>query len=624
MNGGNEEIGKQFGFVRFIGIKNEELLVKSLASIWIGNHHVYAAVARYQLSNAQHVASKGVAEVRNNTRKQEVKYDNHSVKHSTHVNSSRSYASIVHGMDRSKGDSKSSDKKVLNLTELDLIRVNDTTKDVMVKVKVVGSMINIHRICRNEGFINLKVHHIGGLWTWVQFENAEACMNFKANATLRQVFASIKLILKNFILDERVIWIEINGLPLCTWGSAALKKVASLVGKFMFFEVDQAQNMSIGRMCIATKHMQHIDEQVTVVINVEHFDIHISELATWNIRIEDDHETETENRRRVNEERQNMDDSVDLNVHEEVDIGMDEEVESVKNISQQKDDVRVENSPVDRVPKHQSPRPKHVPSLSSNSISSTRFARYSKKEYKGHSMLFEIDRMIEVGGALGYGVRRCRKSRKHILNGSEHYSSKTLFTSRNCPSREGMEGKSFEEGLAEITEALKRLQSTLLFHQTKLKESFRQARQDFSLARQDISLATEKLHISIKAAIKEEAGTPSSKCCTWEHPCSWAECTKEHYSSETLFTSRNCPSREGMKGKSFEEGLAEITETLKRPQSTLLFPQTKLKESFRQARQDFSLVRRDISLATEKLYRSIKAAIKEEIDHEEQFDFLGV
>ncbi|GJW23410.1 putative reverse transcriptase domain-containing protein [Tanacetum coccineum] len=76
----------------------------------------------------------------------------------------------------------------------------------------------------------------------------------------------------------------------------------------------------------------------------------------------------------------------------------------------------------------------------------------------------------------------------------------------NCPSREGIEGKSFEEGLAQITETLKRLQSTLMFHQTKLKESFRQARQDFSLARRDISLATEKLHRSIKAAIKEEDG----------------------------------------------------------------------------------------------------------------------
>nr|GEV95319.1 reverse transcriptase domain-containing protein [Tanacetum cinerariifolium] len=165
------------------------------------------AVARYQRSNARHVASKGVAEVRNNTRIQEVKYDNHSVKHSPHVNSSRSYASDM-----------------------------------------------------NEGFINLKVHHIGGLWTWIQFENAEACMEFKANATLRQ------------------------------------------------------------------------------------FDVHISELATWNIKIEDDHETKNENKMRDNKERQNMDDFVDLNVHEEVEIGIDEEVESVKNISQQKDGVKVENS----------------------------------------------------------------------------------------------------------------------------------------------------------------------------------------------------------------------------------------------------------------------------------------
>ncbi|GKC19964.1 hypothetical protein Tco_1022114, partial [Tanacetum coccineum] len=74
-----------------------------------------------------------------------------------------------------------------------------------------------------------------------------------------------------------------------------------------------------------------------------------------------------------------------------------------------------------------------------------------------------------------------------------------------------------------------------------------------------------------------------------------------------------------MERKSFEEGLAEI-----RLQSTLLFHQTKLKESFRQARQDFSLARRDISLVTKKLHISIKASIKEEVDHEEQFDFLGV
>nr|GEY93871.1 hypothetical protein [Tanacetum cinerariifolium] len=60
-----------------------------------------------------------------------------------------------------------------------------------------------------------------------------------------------------------------------------------------------------------------------------------------------------------------------------------------------------------------------------------------------------------------------------------------------------MEVKSFEEGLTEVTEISKWLHSTLLLHQSKLKESFIRARQD-------ISLASKKFHKSIIAVIKEE------------------------------------------------------------------------------------------------------------------------
>ncbi|GKB68102.1 hypothetical protein Tco_0929514 [Tanacetum coccineum] len=183
-----------------------------------------------------------------------------------------------------------------------------------------------------------------------------------------------------------------------------------------------------------------------------------------------------------------------------------------------------------------------------------------------------------------------------------------------------MEVKSFEEGLAEVTVTLKRLQSTLLFHQSKLEESFRQARQDFSLARQDFTLASEKFHRSIKAAIKKEINQEGQVDFLGVKLNQRSPNRK--VKKNTIHLKHYSPP--GMEAKSFEEGLAEVTETLKRLQSTLLFHQYKLEESLRQARQDFSLARQDFTLASEKFHRSIKAAIKKEINHEGQVDFLGV
>ncbi|GKA49008.1 zinc finger MYM-type protein 1-like protein [Tanacetum coccineum] len=173
----------------------------------------------------------------------------------------------------------------------------------------------------------------------------------------------------------------------------------------------------------------------------------------------------------------------------------------------------------------------------------------------------------------------------------EHYSSETLFTFINCPSREGMEGKSFEEGLAEITQTLKRLQSTL----------------------------------SIKAAIKEEV----------DH--------EEQFDFLGVQLNQRIPNRtvkaRKVKAMLFWRKFIVTIDRTRRPKSIQSVVMLRLGHhhpsvargnirvlglNVQRARQDFSLARRDISLVTKKLHISIKASIKEEVDHEEQFDFLGV
>ncbi|GKC84149.1 hypothetical protein Tco_1139866 [Tanacetum coccineum] len=50
------------------------------------------------------------------------------------------------------------------LSDVDFITVEDTSIVVLVKVKEVDSISSMYRICRNEGFDDVKIHYVGGLW----------------------------------------------------------------------------------------------------------------------------------------------------------------------------------------------------------------------------------------------------------------------------------------------------------------------------------------------------------------------------------------------------------------------------------------------------------------------------
>nr|GFB57538.1 RNA-directed DNA polymerase, eukaryota, reverse transcriptase zinc-binding domain protein [Tanacetum cinerariifolium] len=86
----------------------------------------------------------------------------------------------------------------------------------------------------------------------------------------------------SFVVDERVIWIEVSGLPLCTWGSSAFKKIANLFGKFNFFDDDVEDSMCMGRACITTQIKSLISEKVNVTIKDLNFNVHVKEIVADN------------------------------------------------------------------------------------------------------------------------------------------------------------------------------------------------------------------------------------------------------------------------------------------------------------------------------------------------------
>ncbi|GKC77127.1 hypothetical protein Tco_1127901, partial [Tanacetum coccineum] len=136
--------------------------------------------------------------------------------------SKQSYASVANGVVASKGVSSIGTLNIsrsILLNEHDLIKVDKTSIVVLVKMKEVDMISNMYCIYRNKGFIDVKIHYVGRLWVWIEFENKKICETFKSNVSLNSLWSSIMSVSPSFIVDERLIWIEISGLPLCAWGS---------------------------------------------------------------------------------------------------------------------------------------------------------------------------------------------------------------------------------------------------------------------------------------------------------------------------------------------------------------------------------------------------------------------
>ena len=122
-----------------------------------------------------------------------------------------------------------------------------------------------------------------------------ACFKFQEKESLKRLYSVKRAPIPNFKVDERILWIEMSGLPLCAWGSMAYKKIASSFGKFLFFEKEESTALSSGRLCISTKSHQFISEIVQVDVKNELFEVSVQEIGSWSIKIKDDYNDTSSN-----------------------------------------------------------------------------------------------------------------------------------------------------------------------------------------------------------------------------------------------------------------------------------------------------------------------------------------
>ncbi|GKB16238.1 RNA-directed DNA polymerase, eukaryota, partial [Tanacetum coccineum] len=216
--------GKRFAFVRFIRVENIDRLVGNLCTIWIGRLHLHANVFRYERPSKPS-NSEGYV-------------------HTNVYTPSSSFAATIKGTNQPNAPSIPT--SILPALVLDDTCVNerDLSRHVMGRVKDFNSIPNLRTLLFKEEFPEVAKH--------------------------------------DFVSDERVVWVDIEGSPLNVWTRETFLKIGKKWGEIMDIEENLDSSFARKRLCIKTKQPDNILEKFKVVFKGKVFMARAKELFTWN------------------------------------------------------------------------------------------------------------------------------------------------------------------------------------------------------------------------------------------------------------------------------------------------------------------------------------------------------
>nr|GEY44679.1 nucleotide-binding alpha-beta plait domain-containing protein [Tanacetum cinerariifolium] len=186
--------GKRFGFVRFIKVLDMDRLINNLCTVWVGHNKIHANVARFQREplhkQSNEVNNKGTNNV------------NHGAKGMTN-----SYAHVVKGNQVQNVGMEECPNMMLDET---CLNHEDFSLCLLGKVKKFASLTNLKVVLDDE-----------------------TKKRFQFNLAMGSWFSQIIQAHNDFVIDERVIWVEVEGVP-CSGGLEIHLAVSHLDGTVVF------------------------------------------------------------------------------------------------------------------------------------------------------------------------------------------------------------------------------------------------------------------------------------------------------------------------------------------------------------------------------------------------------
>ncbi|PWA55680.1 hypothetical protein CTI12_AA423080 [Artemisia annua] len=227
-------LGQMFGFCRFIKVTNQDSLINSLCKIWVGKLRLYACIAKHdrklggKSSFTRVQNAKPVAPVASKP----MPLPNASL--------ASSYVNVAKGQSKGEAKTFNSAHEASGSHIPSIILSQDTSNEFPLGLfgcfKDFRAIANTKNMCHNEGFLNVDFKYLGGLWVLFDFDSEEARNKFLSHKGILTWFSSLIPWYNEFVVDERLVWLEIEGVPIRAWDNLVFTKICNRWGEIIFID----------------------------------------------------------------------------------------------------------------------------------------------------------------------------------------------------------------------------------------------------------------------------------------------------------------------------------------------------------------------------------------------------
>nr|GEW20493.1 RNA-directed DNA polymerase, eukaryota, reverse transcriptase zinc-binding domain protein [Tanacetum cinerariifolium] len=88
--------------------------------------------------------------------------------------------------------------------------VRDLSRHVMGRVKDLNSIPNLRTLLTKEGFSDVKLTYLGGMWVMIELDNEATKLKLLQHIGVNSWFHVLQAAIHDFVSDERVIWVDIE------------------------------------------------------------------------------------------------------------------------------------------------------------------------------------------------------------------------------------------------------------------------------------------------------------------------------------------------------------------------------------------------------------------------------